>query len=141
MYLKEVLASISRLVAPCKMLPVVLSCLLWSTVLRCSARMPIHFLDYWTVLSVAPGSWLAVYFSVSFPIVNPLQIVVCKLSPQGGGWIIVVGLVRLSGRTSSALAWHTKGRVFASQWLQQVLRFVTRISAVQYVEFRVYCPV
>ena len=29
-----------------------------------------------------------------------------------------------SGRTGSALAWDSDGRAFATQWLQQVLRFV-----------------
>ena len=46
----------------------------------------------------------------------------------------------LSRRTGSALAWHTRGHVFKPRFLQQVLRFVTRIYTVQYVELRGYCP-
>ena len=42
----------------------------------------------------------------------------------------------LRGRTGSALAWHTNRRVFAPRLLQQVLRFVTPIYTVQYVELR-----
>ena len=45
----------------------------------------------------------------------------------------------LSGRTDSALAWHTQGRVFAPRLPQQVLRFVARIYTVQYVELSGYC--
>ena len=37
-----------------------------------------------------------------------------------------------NGHTGSALAWHTQGRVFEFQRLQQVLRFVARICTVQY---------
>ena len=33
-----------------------------------------------------------------------------------------------SGRTGSALAWHSEGRTFAAHWLQQVLWFVARIA-------------
>ena len=47
----------------------------------------------------------------------------------------------LSGRTGSALAWHTQRSVFAPRLLQKVLRFVARIYTMQYVEHRGYCPV
>ena len=33
----------------------VLSCPFWYTVLQCSARLPIHTLNYWTMQSVVPG--------------------------------------------------------------------------------------
>ena len=46
----------------------------------------------------------------------------------------------LSGRTGSALVWHTRGRVFQPRLLQQVLRFVGHVYTVQYVELRKYCP-
>ena len=46
----------------------------------------------------------------------------------------------LSGRTGSALVWHTRGRAFESRLLQQVLRFVGRVNTVQYVELKGYCP-
>ena len=42
----------------------------------------------------------------------------------------------LSGRTGSALAWHTQGCVFKPRLPQQVLRFLARIYNVQYVELR-----
>ena len=32
-----------------------LSCQFWGTVLQSFARLPIHTLNYWTVLSVVPG--------------------------------------------------------------------------------------
>ena len=47
----------------------------------------------------------------------------------------------LSGRTGSALARHTQGRVFAPRLLQQVLQFLARIYTVRYVELRGYSPV
>ena len=43
-------------------------------------------------------------------------------------------------RTDSALIWHTQGREFEPRLLLQVLRFVDRISTVQYVDLRWYCP-
>ena len=46
----------------------------------------------------------------------------------------------LSGRTGSALVWHTHGRVFEPRLLQEVLRFVAGIYTVQYVDLREYCP-
>ena len=46
----------------------------------------------------------------------------------------------LSGRTGSALAWHTQGRVLAPRMLQQVLWFVAHIYTLQYVELRRYFP-
>ena len=40
----------------------------------------------------------------------------------------------LSGRTGSALGWHTRGRVLEHRLLQQVLQFVERIYTVQFAE-------
>ena len=37
----------------------------------------------------------------------------------------------LSGRTGSALVWHTRGRVFELRLPQQVLRFVGRVCTVR----------
>ena len=37
----------------------------------------------------------------------------------------------------SALVWHTRGRVFESRLVQQVLRFVGSVNSAQYVELRV----
>ena len=34
----------------------------------------------------------------------------------------------MSGRTGSALAWHSKDRTFAANWVQQVLWFEARIA-------------
>ena len=40
----------------------VLPCPFWSAVLQCGARLPIHTLNYSTVLSVVPGSyWVCVW--------------------------------------------------------------------------------
>ena len=39
----------------------------------------------------------------------------------------------LSGRTGSALVWHTRGRMFEPRLLQQVMRFVGLVHTVQYV--------
>ena len=47
----------------------------------------------------------------------------------------------LSGRTCTALARHSDGRVFAPHRLQQVKRFLANIYTVQYVDLRGYCPV
>ena len=47
----------------------------------------------------------------------------------------------LSGRTGSALAWHSEGRVFGPHSLLQVLRYVARICIVKYMELKGYCPV
>ena len=44
----------------------------------------------------------------------------------------------LSGRTGCALVWHTRGRVFEPRLLQQVLRFVSPVYTVKYVELRGY---
>ena len=55
----------------------VLSCLFWSTVLQCGARLPMNTLNYWTVQSVVPGFWLRVCLSVTLLIVDPLQYCVC----------------------------------------------------------------
>ena len=46
----------------------------------------------------------------------------------------------LSGRTGSALVWHTRGRVLESRLVQHLLRFVSRVSTMQYVELMEYCP-
>ena len=43
----------------------VLCCLFWNTVLQCSARLPVHTLNYWTVLSVISVFRLAVCSSVT----------------------------------------------------------------------------
>ena len=57
------------------------SCPFWSTVLQCGARLPIHTLNYWTVQSVVPGSYLGVCFSVTLLIVDLLQFcVLCRRS-------------------------------------------------------------
>ena len=45
----------------------------------------------------------------------------------------------LSGRTGSALVWHTRGPVFEPRLLQQVLGFVGSVNTVQYVELGGYC--
>ena len=45
-----------------------------------------------------------------------------------------------SGRTGSALVWHSRGREFESRLVQQVLRFVGIVYIVQYVELRGHCP-
>ena len=52
---------------------------------------------------------------------------------------IVNGTYTQSGRTSCVLACHTNGRVLEPRLQQQVLRFVSRINTVQYVELRGYC--
>ena len=46
----------------------------------------------------------------------------------------------LSGRTGSALVWHTRLRAFESRLVQQVLRFVVGVNTVQYLELRGYFP-
>ena len=46
-----------------------------------------------------------------------------------------------SGRTGSALVWHSEGRLFDPHWVQQVLRFVPCICTVQYVELGGYYSV
>ena len=54
---------------------------------------------------------------------------------------IYITLYTLSGRTGSALVWHTRGRAFEFRLVQQVLRFVIgRVNTVQYVELRGCCP-
>ena len=61
------------------------------------------------------------------------------VSDGSGGWYLTEWLVityTLSGRTGSALAWCTRGRVCKPRLLQQVLRFVARVYTVQYVELR-----
>ena len=35
--------------------------------------------------------------------------------------VLFFQICTLGGRTGSALAWHSDGRVYESQWLQQVL--------------------
>ena len=51
----------------------------WSTILQCGAQLPIHTLNYWTVQSVAPSSWLGVCLSAILLIVNLLLCMLCKI--------------------------------------------------------------
>ena len=45
--------------------------------------------------------------------------------------VLIIQAETLSGLTGSVLVWHTHGRVFKPQLLQQVLRFVCRVYTVQ----------
>ena len=44
----------------------------------------------------------------------------------------------LSGRTGSALVWQTRGRVFESRLVQQVLLFLSHVKTMQYVGLKEY---
>ena len=47
--------------------------------MQCSARLPIHTLNYWTVLSVVFGFYLGVCLSVTLLIVDLRQYCVCYI--------------------------------------------------------------
>ena len=55
---------------------------------------------------------------------------------QMGQYVFVFLSYTLSGRTGSALVWHTHGRVFEPRLTRQVLRFVRRVYTVQYAELK-----
>ena len=66
------------------------------------------------------------------------------LGRRTGNWTETMGdlegvteFYTLSGRTGSALVWHSRGRRIP---VQQVLLFVGRVFTVQYVELRGDCP-
>ena len=73
-----------------------------------------------------------------------VEVVYYFTKPAAASFVLLLGLASvvrtLSGRTGSALVWHTRGRAFQSRLVQQVLRFVGRVNTVQYVELRGYCP-
>ena len=54
-----------------------LSCSFCNTVLQCGARLPIHTLNYLTVMSVVPGFLLGVCLSLTLLIVDLWQYCVC----------------------------------------------------------------
>ena len=62
---------------------------------------------------------------------------VARLCPKKSFLSLCV-IYTLSGRTGSALVWHSRGLVFESRLVHQVLRFVGSVNTVQYVELRGY---